>query len=317
MLDVLSRAPLTFERLVAASAGSLNASVFACGVRHGRVDVAIEALIDAWMDDAEWQDFLRPSLRSVLRGGLSSSGALGRIVMRGLQKVMPDPMPPPPADVVLQLVVAPINGKWSEQGARAELEGNTTFEHICEFTGPSFDSDDGLKQVVNAVTASAAFPLLFAPVDVDPVGPCIDGGAVNNTPVSYGLESPGVHRVIVVSDNPRRVPPGAPLRGVDIIGRLIEMLVNERTFRDLLFSRKANDKLARLDALAERWGLSKAQRVELTEALGWRPVELVEIRPDRPLEGTPFSALHDRGLRKAYIDEGRRAATDALARLVL
>lgn len=316
VLQELDAAAVPIVRLVAASAGSLNAAVYAAGIRHGRTDVAVASLIRAWTDDAEWGDFLRPSLRSLLRGGLSSSGALGRIVLRGLQDVVPHPAErPPPTDVTLQMVVAPVNGKLSEVSVRAAIEGDTTFEHVMEFAGTSFDTDDGLRAVTHAVTASAAFPLLFAPVDIDPVGPCIDGGAVNNTPVSYALETPDVHRVIVVTDNPRRLPADADLRGVDIIGRLVEMLVNERLFRDLRSSEKANEKLRRIDVLAASWGLTVAQRAELREAIGWRPVELIQIRPDQPLAGTPFSGLHDRDLRKAYIAEGRRAAAEVLSKL--
>src|SRR5436190_1517846 len=91
--------------------------------------------------------------------------------------------------------------RYGRPALAAAVEGDTTFEYVTEFIGASFDSSEGRRRLITAVTASAAFPLLFSPVDVDPVGPCVDGGAVNNAPVSYGLDSPEVTRVIVVTDS--------------------------------------------------------------------------------------------------------------------
>ncbi len=238
------------------------------------------------------------------------------MVRDGLTRIAPtSPLPAPVADIALQLVVAPLLGTSSARGSRAAIEGDTTFEYVTEFGGASFDSAEGRRRLVTAVTASAAFPLLFSPVEVEGVGLCVDGGAVNNAPVSYGLDSPEVTRVIVVTDSPRRLHDDEPPRGLDIIGRLAEMLVNERLFRDLAQSQKANEKLARIQALADQWGLSLEQRAELERAIGWRAVDLVQIRPDRPLEGTSFSGLHDRDLRARYIEQGRIAAARVLERL--
>ncbi len=314
VLEQIAQAKLSIVRIVAASAGALNAGVFAAGIRYGRIELATEILTETWVRDAHWWKFLRPSLSGVLRGGLSSSREMATVVARALTHVVRGSTPPI-ADITLQLVVAALQGMPAESGPHGSATGDTTFEHIMEFSGPSFDSADGRRAVVMATMASAAFPLLFTPVHLDGIGYCVDGGAVNNTPVSYGLDSPEVRRVIVVTDNARQLVDQAPPRGFELVGRVLEMLVNERLVRDLVQSRKVNEKLARVESLTRSWGLSKAQRAELREALGWRAVELIEIRPEQPLAGTPFSGLADRGLREQYIDAGRVAGAAALARL--
>ncbi len=316
VLEELARARMPIARIVAASAGAMNGAAFAAGLRFGRVELAAEVIVETWLRDATWLRFLRPSLVGLLRGGVSSTRAVADVVRDGLTRIAPtSPLPAPVADIALQLVVAPLLGTSSARGSRAAIEGDTTFEYVTEFGGASFDSAEGRHRLVTAVTASAAFPLLFSPVEVEGVGLCVDGGAVNNAPVSYGLDSPEVTRVIVVTDSPRRLHDDEPPRGLDIIGRLAEMLVNERLFRDLAQSQKANEKLARIQALADQWGLSLEQRAELERAIGWRAVDLVQIRPDRPLEGTSFSGLHDRNLRARYIEQGRIAAARVLDRL--
>jgi NTE family protein len=316
VLEEIAKARLSIARIVAASAGAMNGAAFAAGVRYGRMTSAAEIITETWIHEAHWIRFLRPSLLGIMRGGVSSTAAMGDVITHGLQRIAPTSPPPAPvADIVLQLVVAPLLGKSSERGSRAAIEGDTTYEHVLEFIGPSFDSDEGRRELVRGVCASAAFPLLFEPVEIDPVGYCVDGGAVNNAPVSYGLDSPEVTRVIVVTDNPRRIAHEEPPRGLEVVGRLAEILVNERLFRDLAQSQKANEKLERIDSLAVKWGLSPEQRAELMQAVGWRPVELVQIRPDHPLEGTAFSGLHDRELRARYVEQGRVAAAQVLDRL--
>ncbi|MCE9573838.1 MAG: patatin-like phospholipase family protein [Deltaproteobacteria bacterium] len=316
VLEQIASARIPIARIVAASAGAMNGAAFAAGVRYGRIDLAADVIIETWLRDATWLRFLRPSLVGLLRGGVSSTRAVADVVLDGLARIAPtSPLPAPVADIALQMVVAPLLGTSSARGSEMAIEGDTTFEYVTGFEGAAFDSDEGRRRLVTAVTASAAFPLLFAPVEIEGLGPCVDGGAVNNAPVSVGLDSPEVTRVIVVTDSPRRVRDDEPPRGLDIVGRLAEMLVNERLFRDLAQSRKANEKLARIEGLADKWGLSPEQRAELVAALGWRAVELVQIRPERPLDGTAFSGLHDRDLRARYIDQGREAAARVLERL--
>jgi len=312
---VAARAP-RIARIVATSAGALNGAVLAVGVRFGRLAVAAEVITRTWLEHATWQQLLRPSLAALRRGGLSSSAGVGEAVEAAMTQVVPAVRDPdvPLADVHLQMVTAALQGKPSARGPRAAA-GDTTFEHVVEFAGASLDTAAGRAAVVHAASASAAFPGLFAPVELPPVGPCLDGGAVDNTPVSYALESLDVGRVVVVTDNPQRRAHDPALRGWAVIGRTIDIVINERLFRDLAFAHRVNAKLAELDALTRGWGLSDDQRAALADTLGWRPIELIQVRPERSLEGSPFAALADRRLRAEYIAEGRRAAERALAAL--
>jgi len=55
-----------------------------------------------------------------------------------------------------------------------------------------------------AATASAGLPIVFAPVTVDGLGPCIDGGTVNNTPMKWGWTAASAPRSMRSSWSPPR-----------------------------------------------------------------------------------------------------------------
>ncbi len=143
------------------------------------------------------------------------------------------------------------------------------------------------------------------------VGPCVDGGTVNNTPISWALES-GVERVIVVTGNPLQIPKEGQLGGAELLGKEVDIAINERLFRDLFQARKVNDKLAQLRATLDDLPLDAGQRARVHDVLGWKPLELIEIRPSEPLRGNAFSALANAALRAEYIEIGREAAERAL-----
>ena len=72
-----------------------------------------------------------------------------------------------------------------------------------------------------------------------------------------------------------------------------------------------NNYLKALDGLRDE-GVP-ADTVERVKRLfGWRPLEIIQIRPRESLRGNAFDAFGDAELRLEYIDAGRRAAHDAL-----
>jgi NTE family protein len=178
-----------------------------------------------------------------------------------------------------------------------------------------FDDVAGRLKIAHAALASGAFPLLFVPVDVAGVGPCVDGGAVNNTPISWALDA-GAERVIVVTGNPLEIP-AEPLAGATLLGKEVDIAINERLFRDLVQARRVNQKLQAVDdALASLPEPQReAARAAVQGALGWSPLLITEIRPDKTLPGDAFSGLSDRDQRVAYLDAGREAARRALPQL--
>jgi NTE family protein len=308
VLSVLAESSERVGNIVATSAGALNAAVYATGVRFGRERRAVEVLCGLWEEEAEWGRIVDFSLRGVIGGrGLASTDALLDIVEHGMQAVAEGAQPV--NDVVLRLVTTALRGLVLDPKGIP----TTTFEHLLKVESDAFDSVEGRHRVAAAATASAAFPGLFVPVEVEGVGPCIDGGAVNNAPISWAIEE-GMERVIVVTGNPLALPPEDDLAWLDLIGKEVDIAINERLFRDLLQARKINEKLSWLDeALAAR-GLDESARAAIREGLGWKPLEIIEVRPAEPLAGNAFSALSDGKLRREYLAQGKQAARAALSR---
>jgi hypothetical protein len=75
-----------------------------------------------------------------------------------------------------------------------------------------------------------------------------------------------------------------------------------------------NGYLAKLDALRTE-GVPPEVIERVKGVFGWRPLELVQIRPERALRGNAFEAFGSQALRTEYIDAGRKAARDKLRTL--
>lgn len=312
-LQVLAEAGVRVVRLVAASSGALNAVAFAAGVRACRERVAAAELVELWRDQATWRDILHLDWRDpVEREGLSDLSRVREILRRA---VRPAPERATAlAPVSLRLVLAPLDG------VDGVIDGQpaTTYEKVLDFTGRDFDEASRLEGVFTAALASASFPFVFAPTEVPGLGRCIDGGAVNNTPIHYAIGAAGdpqVDAVVVLSPTVEhvRTPPGE-LRGTEYIGHLVDMLINERLYRDLREVERRNRALRALAALpSKRCGPDAI--ATLQSALGWeaaRTVDVVQIRPLVPLPGTSFSAFHDADQRADYIASGAARARHVL-----
>jgi len=187
----------------------------------------------------------------------------------------------------------------------------TTFEHAIKLQDDAFDTQQSRRAVATAAVASAAFPGIFVPVEVAGVGPCVDGGTVNNAPISWAIEE-GADRVIVVTGNPPSQAAEGKLAFFDLVGKEVDIAINERLFRDLRQARRINDKLSALSKELERQGSPPEQRATALASLGWKALEIVEIRPAEPLAGNPFAALGHPERRREYLELGRRAAELAL-----
>ncbi|HKO47233.1 MAG TPA: patatin-like phospholipase family protein [Polyangiaceae bacterium] len=306
VLSVLAERGERISMLVATSAGSLNAAVYATGVRCGREKRAAEVLQKLWADQADWKHIVDFSFLDALGGrGLSSTVALQGVVERGMNDVAESAEPA--FEVSVRLVTTVLRGLTRDSQARAA----TTFEHAIKLQDHAFDTPQSRRAVATAAVASAAFPGVFVPVEVAGLGPCVDGGTVNNAPISWAIEE-GADRVIVVTGNPSAQPPEGKLAWLDLVGKEVDIAINERLFRDLRQARSVNDKLASLAKELERQGLPPEQQAAALGSLGWKPLEIVEIRPAEPLAGNPFSALGQPGLRREYLELGRRAAELAL-----
>lgn len=301
VLSVLAERGERISMLVATSAGSLNAAVYATGVRFGREKRAAEVLQQLWVEQADWKHIVDFSFLDALGGrGLLSTAALQGIVERGMNSVAESAEPA--FEVSARLVTTVLRGQDSAA---------TTFEHAIKLQDDAFDTPQRRRVVATAAVASAAFPGVFVPVEVAGLGPCVDGGTVNNAPISWAVEE-GADRVIVVTGNPSAQPVEGKLAWLDLVGKEVDIAINERLFRDLRQAHRVNDKLSALSKELDRQGLPAEQKAAALAALGWKPLEIVEIRPAEPLAGNPFSALGQPALRREYTDLGRRAAERAL-----
>lgn len=310
VLEVLSehleRIPIV--RIVAASAGAINAAAYAAGVRHGSEHLVAARLVELWQHDASWHNVLKVSPLDILHGvGIGT----GNRLLPLLQRVVEDLPLLRRRPIQLQLVLTALEGASGNIGEQPA----TTFEHVASFSDAQFDTEAGRSEVFLAALGSGAFPLLFAPVELAGVGLCVDGGLVNETPIKHAIAGRGVQRIIVVTAEPLEFPAPEPLRGVKLISQLAEALINERLYRDLREAQAINGYLSRLDDLAdEKVPLDVIEKVKAI--FGWSPLEIVQIRPAGPLDGSAFSAFSNTAQLRAYVDAGREAARLALPTLL-
>ncbi|HEY3802662.1 MAG TPA: patatin-like phospholipase family protein [Kofleriaceae bacterium] len=311
VVQALARTNVQVVRIVAASSGALNGLLFAAGIRARDPVAAADRLVELWSDHGGWSQVFHVSLGDLVRReGVSDDKNLLALIRENVQ---PNPSQPG-ADIELRLVVTPLHGVRGSIGGQPA----TTFEHVIDFAGTAFDSKAGLEPLFAAATASAALPIAFAPVDLPVLGPCVDGGAVNNTPIKWALEGElgqSIDAVVVVTTSLQILPadPGE-LRGARLVGRFAELLIEERLYRDLRRTARSNDQLRALAALRAELGDAAIDKV--VAALRWqarREIEIVTIRPDAQLAGSAFSGFFDRATREQYIAAGRAAAAQALA----
>jgi NTE family protein len=304
-LAVLGSRKVNIVRVVGASSGALNATVLAGGVHAGDVPGATSKLVELWLDQASLTHVFDLSLRDMAHlRGLSDQAKVLRLLK---SNVAPREDGKP---IELRIIGAPLGGSPSAIGKDAA----TTYEHVFRFDERDFASADALEAVFMAAAASASFPGAFAPLDPGrDVGPCVDGGIVNNTPIKYAVEGGAIDTVIVVSPTAQVVAPGAManLSGANLVGHIADMLINERLYRDLREANEVNEQLANLDRL----GLAPDVLASVKGAIGWAgrtQLEIVTIRPLEPLPGNAFSGFLHADARRNAIELGKSRANAAL-----
>jgi NTE family protein len=305
-LDVLGGRNVNIVRIVGASSGALNATVLASGVHAGDVPAATSKLARLWQDEASLTHVFHFNPRDVLSlRGLSDQTKLLQLLERNVE---PRPAGNP---IELRIVASPLGGTPSAIGG----DSATTYERVFSFDDRDFQSAAALQRVFLAATASASFPGAFAPFDPGGggVGPCVDGGLVNNTPIKYAVEGSGIETVVVIAPTVQVVPPGTMvnLTGTNLVGHIADMLINERLYRDMREAEAVTDGLKKLAQL----GLPAGAVESVKAAIGWtgrRALEIVTIRPLDPLPGNAFSGFVSSDVRKQTIALGRERALAAL-----
>lgn len=304
--------------LVGTSAGALTATVFAAGLATGKVAYAAEVAAAFWLERAGWRDILSVSVFDMLRGrGASGSEKLRTLIDEAVSEVIEGdelqlPEEPPDPSIKLRIVATDLLGHLDAPAEGQPLQA--TYERCFALTGADLLDDDRRRVALDAAAASATFPGLFLPRAVE--GRIyVDGGAVNNAPISYALEGGQVQRVFVVTPHPP-VPNERPASGgVGLVAHLSDILINERLFRDINQAYKTNDRIERLRRKLGELGVSDEAQAELFQELGWRTVAIEQIRPQRDLPGSGFAGFDDPVLRSHYVEAGEEQAAALLARL--
>ena len=306
-LKVITKNPeLKIKTIVATSSGALNATALAAGITSQKVEQAMEALVNTWIDHGSWYNILEFSFSKIIsRQGLSNSDRLRRLIKITVEKFVTSDLYP----IELKIVLTQLSGHMGFIDGKP----NTTFEAVANFSHLDFYNLQRRESIYNAACASAAFPGLFAPVDVPGFGPCYDGGLVNDTPIKYAMESQNIDRIIVISPSPAISNSIDNFRGLNLAGRFGDIVANERLYRDLLNADKVNHLMRRLKHLRATKELTDEQFKKIENILDHKKeIEIVQIRPKRKLEGNSFSGLFKKQLRQDYVNEGIKAAQEII-----
>jgi len=307
-LEVAHRKGWRFSRVVAASSGAINGAYWAAAVRAGREDDAARKLPAIWLSRADLRIF-HISLSGLLgEQGLSTGKNIAALLEEEVESWLPGLRHP----AGLRLIVTPLGGAEGNIGGAPA----TTFQRVLSFDDQAFDTRERRAAVFRAAEASAAFPGVFVPVDLPGSNACVDGGTVNNTPTKEAIAGGKINRVLVVAPYPLiSAMPRARFNGLALMGRLADILINERLYRDLREAESVNETLRSLEALHRRRTLTQAQLKKVKRAIGReaaRRIEFVQVRPRKGLPGNPFSGFFSRKLRDEYVQAGRAAAERAL-----
>lgn len=312
VLKVLADRGIVVRQILAASSGALNGTAYAAGVRARREAVLADQLVELWLNNGDLCGILHVRPGALLRGrGVSDQAKLLSLLRR---YVTPCSVPSPEL-IRLHILVAPLHGVQAAIGPMRA----TTYASSVTFQDEAFDTRGGLEGVFEAATASAAFPGLFTPVEVDGLGPCIDGGLLDGTPLrearSFTLDTT-VDTLLMVAPTPthadgaRRTP-----AGLGLVGHVIDMLFTERAYEDIREVQWTNAALLGLAELARQkgWGVAEIEDIKAAMGLrGRRPLEFVTIRPLVPLPDGIFSGFMSRETRRRYIQIGMERATEVL-----
>ena len=182
VLQALARTNVNIVRVVAASSGALNGTLLASAVRKRTVKSDVDLLAELWRDNAGWTDVFHANLSDITeRRAVSDS----KNVLQLLHDRIPPVDRPDVEDINLRLLVAPLNGVAGTIGDHAA----TTFESVRDFDSADFATAAKLERVFDrGHERRRRFRSCSRPSTLDDLGPCVDGGAVNNTPIKWALE---------------------------------------------------------------------------------------------------------------------------------
>jgi NTE family protein len=305
----VARQGVPIHRIAATSSGALTAAVLGAGMATGRLAYAAEVATDLWLNHGTWNEIAHVTLGDWFHAsGLLDTSNIAGLVHEGIRQVMGKASGAaavgPSKTTLITTRLAPKASPGDEL---------PIYEHPIHFDASDFLDPSRWDAIALAAAASATFPAVFAPTMIGGEA-FVDGGAVNNAPISHVLDDPAVRTVFVVTSEASAPDPSVPGGGADLIGKLADILINERVSVDLASARKTNALLRRVAEALESTGATAETQQKVFAALGWRELDIVLVHPDPALEGSAFAAFFDQDLRRTYIEEGIRAAQAALDR---
>jgi NTE family protein len=303
VVSALAQKDFVADRFVGTSAGALNATLLAAGAAVGAFTKAAARVEELWRERATLLSFVRPLPNLGL--GASSTKAVEQLLVDEIEALVASRTASDLRPTTLTLVTTDLAGSLHE--------GELTYEDERVFKEADFLDSNTRKEIAKVAAASAAFPVLFIP----PILNCrqhVDGGVVNNTPLSYAIdESAGRNSIVVVSAEPNVPADDVTLHLLPrptLLVRLVEILINERVGRDLVVARKRNEKRKQLIHALQGTGID-AEKV--ADGLGFRELDILTIRPTKALAGGAFNGFVSKRLRESYIRLGKEAALATLA----
>jgi NTE family protein len=227
---LLEEERLSFEGIVATSAGAMNAAVLAYGLVEGGRKGAQAALANFWRRVSHAAVFspVQPTMFDKLLGNRSLENSppylLFDIVTRFLSPYQFNPFNFHPLRRVLEQSV----DFTALRKARCQLKLNICATNVRTGKVRIFANDEISP---DAILASACLPFLFRAVEID--GEAYwDGGYMGNPaifPLIYGSDSPDV---LIVHINPI-FRPNVPQTATEILNRVNEISFNSSLMREM------------------------------------------------------------------------------------
>ncbi len=249
---LLEEERLSFEGVVATSAGAMNAAVLAYGLAEGGRKGAQAALANFWrrVSHAAAMGPLQPTWWDKLSGGktLENSPAflMFDLMTRTLSPYQFNPMNYNPLrDVIEQSV-----DLEAVRSAKCPLQVHLCATNVRTGKVKIFSNAD---MTIDSIMASACLPFLFQAVEIDGES-YWDGGYMGNPaifPLIYNCETPDV---LIVHINPIERP-DLPKTAFDILNRINEISFNSsllREMRAIAFVTKLIDKQISCDLNLKR-----------------------------------------------------------------
>jgi NTE family protein len=231
VLDRLLDEPnLSFEGIVATSAGAMNAAVLAYGLAEGGRQGAQKALTNFWRRVSHAAAFspLQPSLLDRLTGSRSLEHSPAFLVFDVVTRLMSpyqfNPFNFNPLKGVLEQSI----DLEAIRMSRCPVKVNVCATNVRTGKVKIFSNDE---LSIDALMASACLPFLFQAVEID--GEAYwDGGYMGNPaifPLIYSCATPDV---LIVHINPIERPE-VPKSAIDILNRINEISFNSSLMREM------------------------------------------------------------------------------------